>query len=397
MDSSMDIGMYLSPVEVPDFENQEDIGRQRLGHLIQTYTIQGTLPDLDKADIAILGVREDRMAVDNAGCANAPAEVRNYLYRLFQGDFGKMKIVDLGDILPGNEVSDTYYALANVLTVLLHQSIIPVVIGGSQDLTYAQYRAYENLGQIINIVSVDPEFDLGSNEDQFDSKSYLSHIILHQPNYLFNYTNIGFQTYFVDSASINLMRNMYFDVYRLGAVQNDIEEAEPLVRNADMLSFDVSAIRQSDAPGNQRATPNGLYGEEACRITRYAGLSDKLSSIGFFELNPLHDNRGQTAHLVSQMIWYFLDGYARRKGDFPFTSKDDYLKYIVSVSNSEHDITFYKSKKSDRWWMNVPCTTAQSQLYERHYLVPCSYNDYQEALKNEIPERWWLVYQKLIS
>jgi formiminoglutamase len=395
MDTS-EFSFYLSPIEIPDYKSEKDIGGRRIGDIINTYSNHNGFPSLKGVEIAIVGVREDRLSNNNIGCASSPAEVRKYLYRLYKGNFD-VKITDIGDILPGSEVKDTYFALTNVLTELLHRSILPIIIGGSQDLTYAQYRAYENLGQIINIVSVDPEFDLGNDDEHIDSKSFLSHIILHQPNYLFNYTNIGYQTYFVDDEAISLMRNMYFDVYRLGQIRSDLEEAEPLVRNADMLSFDVSAIRSSDAPGNNNAGPNGFYGEEACQIARYAGLSDKMSSIGFYEMNPVFDRMGQTAHLLAQMIWYFIDGYCNRKSDFPFMSKDDYLKYIVSENNSGHDITFYKSKKSDRWWMNVPCTPGQSQIYERHYLVPCSYNDYQEAMRNEIPERWWQVYQKLLT
>jgi formiminoglutamase len=391
-----DISIYLSPIELPEYKSDNDVATHRMGDFIHANTQATGFPDLHKLDIALLGIREDRLAYRNDGCSQGPDVIRKHLYALFQGDTN-IRIADLGDILPGHEVNDTYFALSSVLTELLHRSITPVIIGGSQDLTYAQYRAYENLGQIINIVAVDPEFDLGNDEESIDSRSYLSHIILHQPNYLFNYTNIGYQTYFVDSAAINLMRNMYFDIYRLGSIRSNLEEAEPLVRNADMLTFDISSVRFSDAPGNNNAGPNGFYGEEACQLARYAGLSDKLSSIGFYEYNPSLDTRDQTAFLIAQMIWYFIDGFCNRKNDFPFMSKEDYLKYIVSVNNSEHDITFYKSKKSDRWWMNVPCTPTQSQLYERHYLVPCSYSDYQEALKNEIPERWWQVYQKLLN
>ena len=168
------------------------------------------------------------------------------------------------------------------------------------------------------------------------------------------------------------------------------------MRNADLLSFDVSAIRYSDAPGNGNAGPNGFYGEEACQIVRYAGISDKLTSIGFYEMNPKLDRQGQTAHLVSQMIWYFIDGYYNRAHDFPFTNEEDYLKYRVTITDHKEEIVFFKSKKTDRWWMEIPLPAEQKIKYERHYLVPCSYKDYQEACNNDIPDRWWMVYQKLM-
>ena len=88
----------------------------------------------------------------------------------------------------------------------------------------------------------------GGLDGDLDSTNYMSKIIAHQPNYLFNHTNIGYQNYFTDPDSIDLMDRLYFDHYRLGLVQQDLEQVEPMVRNADMLSFDISSVRFSDAP-----------------------------------------------------------------------------------------------------------------------------------------------------
>ncbi|MFH0866097.1 MAG: formimidoylglutamase [Bacteroidota bacterium] len=390
-----DISIYFEPVSVGDFRSDDDFRPGRIGDIIRSYRNEDGFPSLENIDIAVLGVNEDRNSQNNEGTAMAPDQVRKFLYRLYQGG-NKARIADLGNIRRGHEAGDTYFAVKNVLSALMKSRIIPVIIGGSQDITFANYLAYESLGQIINIVSVDSGFDLGNAEQDISSKAFLSKIIMHQPNFLFNFTNIGYQTYFVDQDAIDLMGKLYFDVYRLGYVRSDIEEVEPFVRNADMVSFDVSAIRQSDAPGNSNASPNGFYGEEACQISRYAGLSDKLTSIGFYEMNPSYDNSGQTAHLVAQMIWYFIDGFYFRKHDFPLKEKNAYLKYRVSIKDHKYEIVFYKSKKSDRWWMEVPCPTFLKNKYERHYLVPCSYKDYQTALKEEMPDRWWQVYQKLM-
>jgi arginase family enzyme len=393
----MDISIYLQPIEVPEFDLEGLVHERRMGDVIDAFTQENGFPDLENTHIALIGVNESRRAVNNSGCSKAPDSVRKYLYALYRLS-PKIRIADLGNINPGAEIDDTYFALKTIVSELMQKNIIPVIIGGSQDLTYANYLAYENMGQIINITAIDSHFNLGNAEEVFNSRSYLSKIILHQPNYLFNFTNLGYQTYFVDHQAVDLMNNLFFDVYRLGHVRANMQEAEPMVRNADMVSFDISAIRQSDAPGNGNASPNGFYGEEACQITRYAGLSDKLTSIGFYELNPDKDYNGQTAHLVAQMIWYFIEGYYNRKGDFPHKQKEEYLKYTVAIElDGEHQIVFYKSKRSGRWWMQVPLENPMSQAkYERHFMVACSISDYQMATKGEIPDRWWQVYQKLM-
>jgi arginase family enzyme len=392
----MDISHFFEPIDLMDFQYAaEGPGHIRMGDFIKSYISQEYFPDYLSADIVLIGVKEDRNAINNEGCALAPDFVRRYFYHLFPGVFDP-KIVDLGNIKTGFTVSDTYFAVSSVVAEMLENNIIPLIIGGSQDLTFANYQAYHNLGQIINIVSIDSTFDLGKSENEMNSRSFLSSIILHQPNYLFNYANIGYQTYFIDQDALDLMKNLMFDTYRLGIVHQNLEESEPIVRNADMISFDVSAIRYSDAPGNGNGTPNGFYGEEVCQIIRYAGLSDKLTSIGFYELNPKFDKNGQTSHLVAQMIWYFIDGFYNRFHDFPFKEEDDYTRFRVTINDHKEELVFYKSKKSDRWWMEIPLQSEMKIKYSRHYLVPCSYRDYQTACNNDIPDRWWMVYQKLM-
>lgn len=391
----MHISSFFKEVQLIELPVVAKHNGKRLGELIRKHTTEQGFPELDNIDIAILGVDEDRMAVENQGCAMASISVREYLYRLLPGNY-PARIADLGDIIRGNRVEDTYFALSTVMEYLLEVNIVPIVIGGGQDLTFAMYKAYKNRKQILNIAAIDNVFDLGETEEQLNSRSYLSHIILHKPNYLFNFTNIGYQTYFVEQGAIDLMNNLFFDTYRLGLLNKDITQVEPLVRNADLVSFDVSAIRQSDAPGNANATPNGFYGEDACQIARYAGMSDKLSAIGFFEMNPTLDHRGQTAHLLAQMIWYFIDGFYQRISDYPSATDDNFIRYNVQLTDYEEGIIFYKSKKTERWWMEVKCTENVREKFRRHYIVPCSPLDYDIALTNEIPDRWWQALQKLM-
>lgn len=387
-----ELEMYFHPVVTG--ENNPINGR-RLGSVITVHTQELGFPDLAGTDIALFGVEEDRQSIGNEGCRKAADAIRPYLYQLFPGNY-QARIVDLGNIIMGKEPSDTQFAVTTVVRNLLKSGVVPLIIGGGQDITYAAYKAYKDLNQIINIATIDNLFDLGETEDQLNSRSYLSHIILHKPNFLFNFTNIGYQTYLVDHGAIDLMRELFFDICRLGVAQGALQEVEPLVRNADMLSFDISAIRQSDAPANANASPNGFYGEEACQILRYAGLSEKLSCIGFYEMNPEYDRQGQTAQLLAQMIWHFIDGFYHRQKDHPSRDPEGFIRYNVQLTSRNEDIIFYRSKKTDRWWMEVKCTEGIREKFRHHYQVPCSYNDYQTALADEIPDRWWQAFQKLM-
>jgi formiminoglutamase len=385
----MDISLFFEPLAV----DPRSFSDSTLGFHTDFYT-EGSFPELDKPGIALIGVREDRKSIGNAGCAKAPDAVRKFLYNLFVPK-SELKFYDLGNINQGFEITDTYYALSSVVSELVKKDIVPVIIGGGQDLTYAVYLAYGKLEQTVNLVSVDNTIELLSGQEEINSLNFLEKIIQHQPNYLFNFSNIGYQSYFVKQSILDLMSNLYFDSYRLGLLRGKIEDSEPVIRNADIVSFDISSVRFADAPGCKNSTPNGFNGEEACQMARYAGMSDKLTSFGIFEINPEFDINGQTAHLAAQMIWYFIEGYYNRKKEFPSEIQNNFLKYRVAIKDNKYEIIFYKSNKSDRWWMDVPYPDTKKTKYVRHHLVPCSYDDYLVACNDEMPDRWWITYLKL--
>jgi arginase family enzyme len=383
---------FLTPIDDSIIELTSSLTEANIGSNILMHTSSG-LPNLDEVKLALFFVNEGRSAVGNNETGHGFDIIRKYFYKLFMGAWD-VKIADLGNLQPGFEVADTYSALKEVTSFLLKKNIIPIVIGGGQDLTYACYRAYDALEQTVNLVSVDSKFDFGNVDGKLDSNSYLSHIILGQPNNLFNFSNIGFQTYYNSQEEIDLMDQLYFDALRLGNVSKDLSSVEPILRDADIVSVDLGSIRKSDAPANRNSSPNGFYGEELCAITRYAGISDKVTSFGIYEYNPILDNEGQTAHLIAQMIWYFVEGVSFRADDYPYCTKEEYYKYIVPVEDEE--LYFYKSNKTDRWWLDVPFPDGGNTDYIRHALIPCSYNDYLKAADQEIPDRWWKAFRKLL-
>ncbi len=391
------LSVFFSPISIAGFAPEHGFLSSQLGNVIQAYETDFPFWEEGKQpQLAIVGVEEDRVSLNNNGTDKAPDAVRKHLYALYQGDY-RMNIVDLGNIKAGNTIQDTYIALKSVVEELVKENILPIIIGGGQDLTYAQYLGYQNLERKIELAIIDARFDLDQENAEnvsLNSGSYVNHIILHQPDYLFNLNAIAYQTYLVSKESINMYDKLFFNATRLGMIAGKMDQSEPLIRAADLISFDIGAIRASEAPGNANAMPNGLYGDEACQLARYAGMSDKCSSIGFYEFNPTFDPMEQTAMLVSQMIWCFIDGYYNRKQDMPLYPKSSYIIYRTTLDNEEHELVFVKSKKSDRWWIQVPYFGSKS-VNERYYLVPCRYEDYQLAVSGEMPDLWWKTHQKL--
>ncbi|MEC5165753.1 arginase family enzyme [Flavobacterium sp. PL11] len=376
---------FLRPLQGEIIEYINEITTQQLGSKIILNTLE-VFPDLDKIKIAIVGVLENR--ADKNAFANVDLlSVRKELYNLFPGNW-VTDIADLGDILPGDSVTDTYFAVKNVVSSLLKKKIIPIIIGGSQDLTYAIYRGYDQLEQMVNLVAIDNKFDFGKDDEVMTASSYLTQIIIDEPNNLFNYSNLGYQTYYNSQEEIDLIEKLYFDAYRLGEVSNNSAIAEPVFRDADLVSIDMNSIKSADSGNVVSFEPNGFNGKEICTLSRYAGLSDKVSSLGIFN----HTNNAQESKLIAQIIWYFMEGFHYRSNEYPFGSKENYLKYIVPLE--EQELVFYKSDKTGRWWIEIPFISNANNKLKRNTLLPCSYNEYLLACDQEIPERWWKAQRK---
>lgn len=388
----MHLSDFLSPVPESVFNLLGETSPKSLVNVIDIHTKQ--LPDLAGVHIAIIGVKEDRIHEQHHGIAVSPDEIRKQLYKLVQPKH-EVKIADLGNIEPGSSVNDTLFALNACLQELHQQKIVTIILGGSADLAYAQFTSYQGVNQNLQVLIADAKIDLKQHDPDPIYSNYLYKLITHQPNYLFNIVHIGNQAYFVEQESLDAFDKMNFDVYRLGHVRSKMQETEPLARNADMMVFSMNSIKAGDVAASLDMNPNGFYGEEACQIARYAGMGNDLSSIGFYDLNGLKDVNGCGSKLVSQMMWYFIDGYYNRKNDYPTTEGKDYMIYRTTFKNSDYEIVFYKNVYNERWWMEVPYPKERSNQ-RGTFMVPCSYADYQLALNDEIPDRWMRAYQKLL-
>jgi arginase family enzyme len=376
---------FLEPVDTEILELVQGLTSQQLGSKVVFHT-KDQFPDLNKINIAVIGVLESRGSGETTENVDLSA-IRKELYTMFPGNWDA-SIADLGDILAGNSIEDSYFALRKVVSNLIKKKIIPIVIGGSQDLTFALYRAFDELEQMVNLVSIDSKFDFGKENDEVSASSYLTKIIIDEPNNLFNYCNIGYQTYYNSQEEIDLVEKLFFDGYRLGEISNNIALAEPVFRDADVVSLDLNSVKSSDSGNFNTFAPNGFNGKEICSLSRYAGISDKVSIFGIFN----HNNSAQESVLIAQIIWYFIEGFHYRSNEYPFGSRENYIKYIVPLE--EEVLIFHKSDKTDRWWIEIPFISNGNNKLKRNTLLPCSYDEYLGACNQELPERWWKAQRK---
>ena len=381
---------FLVPVEDSVLVYNALLPKQALGHFVKIHSAQKGIPSIEGAKIAIIGVQDSRNAYFKKKEEPSLEEIRKEFYKLFSGNW-ETTIVDLGNIKPGDTVDDTYFVVKELLSYLIKNNIIPIVLGSSQDIVYATYRAYDKLEQMVNIVSVDSCFDFGEDDELISSNSYMSKIITEQPTNLFNFTNLGYQTYFNAQEEIDLMERLFFESYRLGEITSDITLVEPVLRDADLVFIDMKCIEATYTGYTKSAYPNGFNGREICAIARYTGISDRVTSFGVYELeNTMLSNK-----LVAQIVWYFIEGVNYRANEYPFTTLEHLTKFIVPIENDE--LYFYKSTKTSRWWIEVPTILNLHNKLNAAALLPCSHQDYLDACNQIIPSRWWKAYKKSLN
>jgi arginase family enzyme len=362
---------YLEPINLDLLSKDEGYRDTQLGKHIKAN--EGSLPDISQADMVLIGVGECRgggYALNGHEAANA---VRGALYSLYYWHT-QVSIVDLGNVKLGQSIQDSYAALRTVISELLLQNKKVVIMGGSHDLSLAQYHAYTSIPTLVNAVVVDAKIDLDL-EARLPADHFLEELFTGLPNHLNHYAHIGFQSYFMHPHMLETIDKLRFDCYRLGKVREDIEEMEPAIRDSHMMSFDISAIQNAQAPANL-ITPNGFNGEEACILMQYAGMSWKTSTIGLFGYQAELDNNGLTAIQMAQMIWYVIDGIQKGKKESPLSDAERFKEFHIAFS--EIETNFLQSKTTGRWWMQT----------HNNQWAPCSYKDYLVASNNEIPERW---------
>jgi formiminoglutamase len=386
----VDLNDYFNPVciESPDYEHLK--GQAVFPHAITIHTENSSVREIGKYKIALLGVPEGRNS-PNSGSVKGPDAVRGQLYRLAKIP-GKTRIIDLGNMKQGTSFNDTVAGLTDILTFLLQENVFPVIIGGSSALVTALDRSLSLQKNKYTLASVDSRIDYCHERKELDSFNYLNAVINNHKGTFGHYINIGYQTYLNDQQVINRFLKRHSELLRIGDVRQAIYLTEPLLRDSDMAVFDISAVRQSDAPGTISPSPNGFYGEEICLLARYSGISDNLKIFGLFEVNPDLDFRNQTSGLAAQIIWFFLEGFSQKQYETPaigLANAGRFTKYHVRVTDLQDDLIFVKSNLTDRWWMEL------QEDKDQNTYIACSHDDYIRANRNEVPDRWVRAVERL--
>ena len=368
---------FLDPVNIAQISNDEGFKDNQLGKHIAVY--EDEFPDITHADFVIVGCGEMRGAGIHLTSTAAPDTIRAEYYKLFHWHT-QVSVADIGNVKCGATLEDTYAALRSVVTELMDLKKRVVILGGTHDITTAQYQAYGSKNRIIDVACIDSRIDLDM-DTVLPADNFLVEILTGIPNYLKHYSHIGFQSYFMHPEMLETIDKLGFECYRVGKVKERIEEMEPAIRNSELFSFDIAAIQHAHAPAN-RLTPNGFNGEEACTLMQYAGMSTNCDTVGIYGYIAEQDEHALTAKQISHMLWYYMDGIYKGKQEADLDNRSEFNEFTMAFA--EVETVFLQSKRTGRWWMQMP----------DEKFIACSHFDYMIASNNDIPERWFRAVER---
>jgi len=378
----MEIALFFSPLKDSFFSKHDN----SLGMQVEAFVED--VPHWKDKDIVILGVPEYRGEESTDDTKNHLSKIREAFYQQ-KNNFSQLKIADIGDLNLGLTLQDTYLRLEEVIANLLQENCLPIVLGGTHDLTYAQYMAYASLEKYVHLINIDSRIDLDVQDTALKKEAFLGKLFTQKPNFLLGYSHVGYHSFLTDTEELKLLEEVGFDCYRVGELKSNIQETEPIIRNGNLISVDIDSIRASDSPCS--VSPFGFSAEESCQMMWYAGQHEQMSSLGLYGYSSQNDSHMRSAKVYAAMLWYFIDGFYSRKGKATIFDSN-YTKYIVPFES--HTLCFYKDNLSDKWWLEVDNEEGANKL-ERNVLVPCSHTDYQDATKGKLPDRWVQAFTRL--
>ncbi|MDR2801665.1 MAG: hypothetical protein LBB31_00425 [Prevotellaceae bacterium] len=262
--------------------------------------------------------------------------------------------------------------VAGLVNDCRQRNVVAVIVGNARFLPDAQP---------FSAAVVAPSANMRSQE--------LYRQVLEHPQ-LDIFSVIGFQTYLTATGDMEWLHEQGYETLRLGSFRDCPAEAEPLIREAHHVFFDLNALRSSDAPETHLLSPNGMYAEELCQLAAYSGRSPKLQSFRLFNFLPTLAPTALTAQTAAQTLWHLLEGIAVRHQTHT-NSSAHVKKIIVDAGENGQSMEFLHDTITGYWWLQIPLAGGE------HRYIACLQEDYSCACRREVPARWLHYFQKFNS
>lgn len=299
-------------------------------------------------------------------------EVRRELNKLSKLDF-TLPVCDLGNLISGRSHADTHFVLQELLLACFKKNIIPIVIGGSNDMAFSLFSALNHHRKNITYTQISNVVSLAANSEEITENNYLTKIFSDTNFSLKNYHHLGYQKHLNEVDSVRLMKEVDFDVVRLAEMMNTTENTEHFFRRADLVTVNCDAVESFSDGFSTTPQVNGLNRREICAYMKEAGLSDNLACAGIFNFNA--DSSSQLNNqLLAQMIWHLVEGINIQRSH---PRERQFETFHIMADDTQY--TFQRDSFSGLWYFGSD--------ENRENLIPCSRQEYEAAIRGDLPAR----------
>lgn len=300
------------------YYQRHDPGDPRLGERVQR---DRTPEALARADVVLLGCPQDegvRRNQGRVGAAEAPAAIRQALYRLTPNSIENLTLYDLGDTIIADTLEATHDRHQQLVQALIRAGKRIITLGGGNDLAYPDCAALALELPPVLAFNIDAHFDVRADTPRNSGTPYrqLLEQDLIAPG---NFYEMGYQPFAASPVYLAYLREQGVQAYSLetlgdaGITRHFTSILDQTEVAAVFWGFDVDVVTAADAPGVSAPNPTGMHGRDFWTLARLAGREPRTRLIEFTEMNPRYDVDGRTARLVAVAIYYYLTGVAQVK------------------------------------------------------------------------------------
>ncbi len=322
---------------------------------------ENTIPKWKEAQVALITLND-----------TTDESFRKQFYKL-NNFSNKGLIADLGSLRLGSDSESSILRLAEVLEALIQNNTIPIVLAKEATWSEAVKIAFKHLGTLLSTTRISATISEEKSLNGVVNENGLMYNTIKE-------ATIAYQRPLNNPEKIKELKNENTDLYSIGEIRNNINETEPVLRGSKNIDFSLSAVKCFEIPGFVEKSPFGLTYEEACQLAWFSGLSDSLKSFVLYSFSDKDFQDTEKRMFISMLIWYLIEGVFQKETTKELDNNKR-LKYSVSLSDKNLDLVFYKSRFSEKWWFD------SLNEGKSNSLIPCSYQDYEEAVSGKITDR----------
>lgn len=308
---------HVTPATDDLFYSRNDPNDIRFGDVVRREP-----QDYDTAQVVVVGCPQDegvRRCRGRIGATHGPTEIRRGLYRFPVSEaHDGLRLFDAGNVRIAATLEKTHDLLRETVRQALTDGKRVVVLGGGNDISYADGLALSDVATCPLVMNIDRHLDVRADQPRNSGTPYRQLLeegavrpdLFHEVGTNSYANSVTYRKYVRDKgATIH-----YLDELRAAGVGNTVQKILAKGDDADALffGFDMDVVRAAEAPGVSDPSPMGLTAREVCEIADGAANDPRTRVIEITEVNPLHDINNITSRLAANVV---LRALALRAGE----------------------------------------------------------------------------------